>query len=644
MRLLQLLRKSELPGVVSAPVLMVAFLALIGITFWFENTTYSQEDAVMRVTIWSADEQEAPQDSPVMNFDAVNQTADNLLNELDANALALTELSAQPSWQDLEPTTKLSVLRQIVNALLQQQRNQDVIDLSLSLEEHIRDEAGLHFGIGLAYSRLDQKQLAIQAYQKHIPQEPNHQPSRINLASLLLQQKDYDGAMSILNDVEAIASGSKKGKILRLKGQAYYHLNNLSAAIEAYENSILFRPDHVATWRELGWAMLAHYMQPDIGENQGRDQLNSDMLYQAEEKFLNAVALDENKYLSHYDLGRFYFATGQFRKAISPLSKATKLGGIRYDVAMIRALNLMISNRPSSAEKILKKLENEGFSGEKALDLKLLRAIVEDDLSTMKKLLERVRLSQHSPNKLSQALSVIATAKTLSDTLIDQSIVWDLSVPINYYISRSHYSAKQYDRAHSIQKKLVTVSGASSLANYDYARTLQKLGKADEALKYIEIAYKLEPESRRIAWEYSDQLMGVGQPDQATKVLDQLLNRYPRHITTLKKLSDVYAHRNDHIQAIATLEQAISLSPDNKDLTLQYVRLCRKANLFTKALQSVDNLIDIDTADVTARVIRAELLIELNEIQSASDEIKRIFALDPNNQAALKIAKLIKVS
>jgi tetratricopeptide (TPR) repeat protein len=161
-------------------------------------------------------------------------------------------------------------------------------------------------------------------------------------------------------------------------------------------------------------------------------------------------------------------------------------------------------------------------------------------------------------------------------------------------------------------RKLVAAKG--SAANHaSLARFLAIIGKNDEALKELETAISVAetPQDRTAVRLFlTNFYMNQGQNDKAEQVLLQARDDAPGDSNVLLTLARFYYATGKADKAEEMLEEGVKAKPDSVDPLLVLADYHRRTGSMEKALADVDRAIKLEPKNESARLRRAELMVD----------------------------------
>lgn len=200
----------------------------------------------------------------------------------------------------------VAILTQLSEFLSQQKAYLPMALLGQQLTLEQRLQAKIQFRYAMALAKQSRNKEAIQAYQDNMAFQPNHQATAINLGLLLNKAKRYDEAKTVLYHAVDISASTRKAKALSVLASSYAATENLKKAVQFYEASIQYRPDHAITWYKLAKAKQASGLAV-------KDVVNT---------YQRALALKPDYHRAAKALGLFQLQAGLYEPAIDYLQQA----------------------------------------------------------------------------------------------------------------------------------------------------------------------------------------------------------------------------------------------------------------------------------------------------------------------------------
>jgi tetratricopeptide (TPR) repeat protein len=235
----------------------------------------------------------------------------------------------------------------------QRQYEKAIQELRPDLDKNPTWEFG-HRLLGLCYLNLKNNALAATSLKRAVDLKSEAFSTYLGLGQAYFNMQKYDSCIAALNQGEPFASKEKdpetqKAKLYRLRGSAYYRLNNfneavkdltrtlrisqsnwsdftmlgiayfnmdrLDEAIEALEKSNAMKPDQTSTMELLGKAYL----------KKGIEALSKEQFAAAMQQLQKAAGYDPKNGYIHYNLAETYIFEKKYPDAEKALNRAAAL-------------------------------------------------------------------------------------------------------------------------------------------------------------------------------------------------------------------------------------------------------------------------------------------------------------------------------
>lgn len=138
------------------------------------------------------------------------------------------------------------VIPPLAKALLAQGKSRKLIEDWSGVElNQPSAKANLQMSLTYAYAQQGKDELSKNALKAALQADPTYEPALIAQARQKAEQRDFDGALLMLDEI--IAKYSKSYEAWKLKGDIYLYVKNLpSDALASYQKSIEIKPDFSA--------------------------------------------------------------------------------------------------------------------------------------------------------------------------------------------------------------------------------------------------------------------------------------------------------------------------------------------------------------------------------------------------------------
>lgn len=606
----------------SAPALSILAILAIGGTMWTESELRQVDSSAEAFKIVSDDgaEFELSDNSALPND--LKAAVYRYISQSNGDAFTSSGLQGFAEYAQSGPETQKSVRIYLGRVLASKKRFDEAKLILSAFSAKERQRLGASFAFAETLKGLGETDAAGAAYYAHISQNPSHQAGHINYAILLSDLNRHQEAIEVLERAVEITSGDRKGKSYSLLGIAHMALGDHKAAESALEQSIRFRPGHGPTWRRLAIAR-AHL------ENFSQTEIIS--------TFQRSDAVAPGNASTKQAFSNYYFSVGRFDDALPLYSDVSKIAPEKIQEIIQRAYNLIASERPSAARRLLKKIKTQRVSGLEKQQVKILDTVLNGSQAQALKLLEK--LDSRATSGATKFGIILASLK-VGDFDNAQSLAQDFDEnsifvgPSKFKIARGLHRAGRDADALALLEELVAKDSQSPIYWLYLSRVRSALKKPQDALRAAERAYALYPESGHIAIGYSEALSMVGVRARAAEILFTYLEMKPKDRRALSALADFYIAEDNFDRAEQLLKIVHELQADNSRVVKDLARVQLRADRAAVAIQTLGKIIAQKPADTEARLMRARALERLGDTKAAMSEYETILKLDAENEAA----------
>ena len=322
----------------SAPALSAIALGLVAIGTGAEMHMRDNNESLVAFVLSSDDGQEFDvQISSTLPDQIATALSDHII-ATPTGAFDPDALEALEEYQQSDAGQQRIMRAWTGRILSSRNRFEEALHVLETLAPEERQQLGGAFAYAEALKGMGAIDEAIAAYQALIDDTPNHQAGHINFAMLLMQQGRLTEALPVLESAVGITNGRRKGKSLALLGALYLDRGAFDLAETALQQSIEYRPTHAPTWRRLAIARArnARATQDDTIAT-----------------FQRALALSPGSAPTLGALAEYYFSVGRYDDALEPFRSASRQSQVPQEVLLMRAINLLASERPSAARNVL---------------------------------------------------------------------------------------------------------------------------------------------------------------------------------------------------------------------------------------------------------------------------------------------------
>lgn len=505
-------------------------------------------------------------------------------------------------------------------------------------------DAGLQTMLASAYASLNKPEAAEAALTAALAADPNHVPAQILRARQKAAARDFDGAVSAMDDILAKAPGNAEA--WKLKGDFFlYGKNKADDALIAYKKSIevkpKFGPGHLA--------VLAILMQQNKLDEASKQltELKKFAEKNPETKYAEAQLAYQKK-----DYKRAKELTQELLRLASKSPRILQLAGaIEFQTNSLAQaeiyLTLATQAEPKSALSQRLLISTYLRSGQSAKALTALTAITgkdgldpsffslagqvhlqNGDAKTAEDFFAKALKSDPSNATTRTALAVthLATGKSDSAFAELESIAEsDSGTQADMALISAHLNRKDFDKALVAVAKLEAKQPDKPLAANLRGRIQLAQKDTASARKSFEHALAIDPSYFAAAASLAALDMVEKKPDAAKKRFESLLSKNPKNGQALLALAELAARQGaDKTEVARLLTQAVDANP---------TEIAPRLLLIDLHLRTKENKLAMTAAQsaVSALPNSPELLDALGRAQQASGDL---------NQAAATFAKL----
>src|SRR5579885_27164 len=193
-----------------------------------------------------------------------------------------------------------------------------------------------------------------------------------------------------------------------------------------------------------------------------------------------------------------------------------------------------------------------------------------------------------------------------------------------FKLGEDAHAKKDYEQALEFYEQALKLRPEFPEAEFQKASALVSLNRPAEAEKSYRRAMELKPD-----WALPPAALGLllartkGREREAELLLRRALELDPKNLTATVALADLRARSGDTAEGLALLRRATELNPDDASLWIVRARAERAAK-DAAAAKSYARAIEIEPANVEARLGRADLLLESGDKEHALEDVRAL--------------------
>lgn len=604
----------------SAPALSVAVLAFVAAAWAVEGQMRDNHQSLLAFALSSEDGQEFDARITTSLPEAVTAQLSAYVAATPSGEFTAQTLQAHMAYREALPEHKRAMLAYVGRVLSARNRFEEALPVLESLSAIERTSLDAGFAYAETLKNIGDTDAARAAYQAHIEHSPNHQAGHINYAILLMRLDQHAQALPVLERAIEITSGRRKGKSYALLGMLHMELDRYALAELAFQQSIEFRPSHAPTWRRLAVAQA---------------RTGAFAQQQVVATFERAAALSPGNGLIEARLAEFYFSVGRFDDALAHFRNATRHSPEQAELFLDRSLNLLMSERPTAAGRVLMQMNELDLTPSQARQRQVLEGLVDRSAGDLERF---AGMPAADPERTARESFLLVLANLeLGDFEMARRLASGFDTaspyaqPAQFQLARHLYRG---DRPAEARQRLAALVEGNDQSPIFWLY----LGRAEadplEALSAHRRAHALLPRSGRMTIEYAQALDAAGQFEPATALLFAYLDTHPNETRALRALAQIF-DANARVQRAEQIYRIIhDLNTDDRAAGQDLADAQVRAGRFDAALVTLDSLIESEPSRIAIRQARVETLLRLGRPQEARRELQRILRLDPDNENA----------
>lgn len=423
---------------------------------------------------------------------------------------------------------------------------------------------------------------ALEAYEKALICDPNTIYIKEKVPVLLLKMGESEKAIAWLDG--AIKEDPLNITYRLLLATLLIQQNSISEAIQLYNEVLNQEPDNEGVRLRLG-LLYGHI----------------DQFEKAEQIFKAILKENSQSYITRLSLARLYRKNNNFNEAIVEYEKSLSLNwskDLAYELGHLYTTQELFNDA-----------------------LRIYTTITDNDQFDERAALSRIQ-ALLDLEKIAEALAELEQIRDFSKKPDDIDII----------ISKVLLRDKKVDQARQLLEKVVKKSGGSE-AHYmlgliafqekDYATTLDHLAHIDTGSEEFDEAVYLQT---RIYQQ-------TGEPDKAIALLKKHTeDESSRSPLFYALLSSLYQRKGEYRSAIALMEAAVAIFPDNAQLFFEYGMVLERNAMYEQAMTKMQHVLELQPDHAEALNYIGYTWADKNtHLPKALEYIKKANSLKPDN-------------
>lgn len=518
----------------------------------------------------------------VADWTSIGRIDSSNLNALERRADAFAQMGeTNPAIADLKTLLslkpgRLDVLRKLCDLNASIGDWEQVYTLTSRAVDAENESDEILFLKATAASQLGRTDEAISALSAALKQNPDHQPSRVRRAELLLNQQNFEASLADWN--QAIDTHGKTANLLAGRASALAALGEMDQAFADFDQAILIEPNNISARRGRGQLFqkigdlnaaigdAGELLRLRPAEPEGL-AITANSLFQ-QQKFEAAAVAFEKAIASNPTNADFIWKRAQCRLRLK-----------QHELA-VQDLDRLLTINPAHKEALKERSNLKEEAGSYASAVEDLDALLKLDAKNSEALLQRGILN-HRLARFDAAVADLTSALDLKPQLHSAKYrrglalqqlnqpgraLADLEAAIeadannaDYLYSRGNLFASQSINGRAIEDyaQAVAIRPSHAAAWYNYGNMLFPAGKIEQAIGCWNKAIDIQPDLFRA---YNNRAAAYVQ----LKEYEKAVSDYQRTL----ELNPSYAHAYDNFAWLLATADDASVRDPQKAITL----------------------------------------------------------------------------
>ena len=373
-------------------------------------------------------------------------------------------------------------------------------------------------------------------------------------------------------------------------------------------------------------------------------QHSPELLEEAQAQVDKLFAKDANSYDGHRLAGQIAILKKDPKTAIQELEKANTLKPNQSEVVMAYYQALIVDKQDAAAEKLARDFITQEKTFGQIYDQLYIHYMISARLKEAEDILKlKVDNNPTVPNYLLQLAAHYAFVKRRPDMEpVMKRLEDEKQFPEGHLLAGDFYffRLREYELA---EQQYQAGMAAFPKQKLDYQKRLVELyasnGSGNKASQLVDTLLKENPKDTDVIAMHAALLLTTGKPDQikqASVDLQSLVTKNPNnHLLKFNYARALVAEGPTHYEAARLqLEDAIKMRPDFVKAREWLARLYMMKTDAARALQTSDDLLQIDRNNLAGHLTRSAALLALRDYDKARTELDLIGRLYPNDPDA----------
>ena len=186
-----------------------------------------------------------------------------------------------------------------------------------------------------------------------------------------------------------------------------------------------------------------------------------------------------------------------------------------------------------------------------------------------------------------------------------------------------------------LYKMVIEENDSVAVAYYELGTLYSLTGRREEAMKNLETAYTLDPGNKWFFGSYMDLLLALEETAKAGKILRLKLKEKPDDAELLFLLANAKFLEGKERKAIRILSKIEKERGISERITLLKANIYEQKEDYDRALEEIENIIQLFPESIQFRVVAAELALKSKQKDKAAEYYVDVFEIDSLNIYAI---------
>ncbi len=515
-----------------------------------------------------------------------------------------------------------------------------------------------HFVKGDLYEQSGNLDGAVDEYRKALIYDPFSAEIRRTLSDVYFNQRKFSEAAVLRSEIK-----QKTVDDYNFIGDCLHFSRDFRGALDFYKRSLEMDPRQYLPRKYS--AGLYQYLG-DMDE--------------AEKQYKVAVEHAPDKQEAWLDLGTFYLRQSDDDRALGAFEEALKEDSSDVRTILEIASIRMNAGDTTLADSMYIDLAEKNWDNPAMLQSMVPLFFSVNDDQTARRIGARVlELEPGNPDVQRQYAYILFSSQKFVQAeslmiVLDQNGHADSD--IYYYLARIRQYNDDYPAAEGYFNKALALNDTLSDAWIGLAMSVDLQGRYQEALVLMKNALDKIPGDSTVIMFYTAVVHSnnerfelardgyirllnsnpdniqfkfnlgasyerLGQFDDAEREFKQIIKKTPDNPLALNYLGYMYADKGIKLnEALAMIEKAISLDPDNGAFLDSYAWALYKLKRYDEAIVQMNKALEIDDSDAILFDHQGDIYAALNQPDKARESWGKALELDPDNQEIISKLKL----